>query len=42
MPVSRAGQLAATGGDESALERRELGDAANLVDTALGYLLGSE
>ncbi|AJT62593.1 hypothetical protein T261_0904 [Streptomyces lydicus] len=27
---------------QAALERRELGDAANLVDTALGYLLGSE
>ncbi|MFE6592599.1 hypothetical protein [Streptomyces sp. NPDC057781] len=39
---NQAGQLAAAGGDESALERRELGDAANLVDTALGYLLGSE
>ncbi|MYQ85452.1 MULTISPECIES: hypothetical protein [unclassified Streptomyces] len=39
---NQAGQLAAFGGDESALERRELGDAANLVDTALGYLLGSE
>ncbi|MFE6533438.1 hypothetical protein ACFVMA_31335 [Streptomyces rochei] len=37
-----AGQLAAAGGDEGALERRELGDAANLVDTALGYFLGSE
>ncbi|WP_256638184.1 hypothetical protein [Streptomyces murinus] len=39
---NQAGQLAATGGDAGALERRELGDAANLVDTALGYLLGSE
>ncbi|MFJ6820556.1 hypothetical protein ACIQRJ_09070 [Streptomyces niveus] len=39
---NQAGQLAAAGGDTSALERRELGDAANLVDTALGYLLGSE
>ncbi|WP_145497485.1 hypothetical protein [Streptomyces sp. CFMR 7] len=39
---NQAGQLAAAGGDASALERRELGDAANLVDTALGYLLGSE
>lgn len=39
---NQAGQLAATSGDETALERRELGDAANLVDTALGYLLGSE
>ncbi|NUK14064.1 hypothetical protein [Streptomyces lunaelactis] len=39
---NQAGQLAAASGDESALERRELGDAANLVDTALGYLLGSE
>lgn len=39
---NQAGQLAAFGGDAGALERRELGDAANLVDTALGYLLGSE
>ncbi|MFF4051964.1 hypothetical protein ACFYZ5_35510 [Streptomyces chartreusis] len=39
---NQAGQLAAAAGDEGALERRELGDAANLVDTALGYLLGSE
>ncbi|MFE2179318.1 hypothetical protein [Streptomyces sp. NPDC059455] len=35
-------ELAAVGGDAGALERRELGDAATLVDTALGYLLGSE
>ncbi|NEC21838.1 hypothetical protein [Streptomyces parvus] len=39
---NQAGELASYGGDGSALERRELGDAANLVDTALGYLLGSE
>ncbi|MFE7115651.1 hypothetical protein ACFU99_09540, partial [Streptomyces sp. NPDC057654] len=39
---NQAGQLAAVTGDEAALERRELGDAANLVDTALAYLLGSE
>ncbi|MET8679984.1 hypothetical protein ABZW18_20970 [Streptomyces sp. NPDC004647] len=39
---NQAGQLAAASGDEAALERRELGDAASLVDTALGYLLGSE
>ncbi|MFE3526998.1 hypothetical protein ACFXOD_36580 [Streptomyces sp. NPDC059161] len=39
---NQAGQLAAAAGDEAALERRELGDAANLVDTALGYLLGSD
>ncbi|MER6610145.1 hypothetical protein ABT282_30605 [Streptomyces sp. NPDC000927] len=39
---NQAGQLAAAGGDAGALERRELGDAAKLVDTALGYLLGSE
>ncbi|MER8002126.1 hypothetical protein [Streptomyces sp. NPDC095613] len=39
---NQAGQLAAMSGDEAALERRELGDAANLVDTALGYLLGSD
>ncbi len=39
---NQAGQLSAAAGDEAALERRELGDAANLVDTALGYLLGSD
>ncbi|OPF70749.1 hypothetical protein VT50_0235905 [Streptomyces antioxidans] len=39
---NQAGQLAAASGDETAIERRELGDAAKLVDTALGYLLGSE
>ncbi|KOG10427.1 hypothetical protein [Streptomyces viridochromogenes] len=33
---NQAGRLAAAGGDEAALERREL------VDTALGYLLGSD
>jgi hypothetical protein len=37
---NQAGQLAAVAGDGSVLERRELGDAAKLVDTALGYLLG--
>lgn len=39
---NQAGQLSAAAGDEAALERRELGDAAKLVDTALGYLLGSD
>ncbi|MEU4890983.1 hypothetical protein AB0B12_04695 [Streptomyces sp. NPDC044780] len=39
---NQAGQLAAAAGDEAGIERRELGDAAKLVDTALGYLLGSE
>ncbi|GAA0642764.1 hypothetical protein GCM10009548_04050 [Streptomyces malaysiensis subsp. malaysiensis] len=39
---NQAGQLAAASGDEAGIERRELGDAAKLVDTALGYLLGSE
>ncbi|MEU0722856.1 hypothetical protein [Streptomyces sp. NPDC006140] len=39
---NQAGQLSAAAGDDAALERRELGDAANLVDTALGYLLGSD
>lgn len=40
---NQAGQFAAvTGDDESGTERRELGDASKLVDTALGYLLGSE
>lgn len=40
---NQAGQVAAiTGDDEAGIERRELGDASKLVDTALGYLLGSE
>ncbi|MGW0764450.1 hypothetical protein [Streptomyces sp. NPDC002676] len=40
---NQAGQVAAiTGDDEAGAERRELGDASKLVDTALGYLLGSE
>ncbi|MGW6393351.1 hypothetical protein ACWFR1_23225 [Streptomyces sp. NPDC055103] len=40
---NQAGQLAAlSGDDESGTERRELGDASKIVDTALGYLLGSE
>ncbi|MEU6475306.1 hypothetical protein ABZ858_00170 [Streptomyces sp. NPDC047017] len=40
---NQAGQVAATTGDDPAgTERRELGDASKLVDTALGYLLGSE
>ncbi|MER6330136.1 hypothetical protein ABT298_12580 [Streptomyces sp. NPDC001034] len=40
---NQAGQFAAvTGDDEAGIERRELGDASKLVDTALGYLLGSE
>ncbi|NBE53833.1 hypothetical protein [Streptomyces boluensis] len=39
---NQAGQLAAIEGDDLALERRGLGDAANVVDTALGYLLGAE
>jgi hypothetical protein len=40
---NQAGQLAAvTGDDEAGIERRELGDASKLVDTALGYLLGSQ
>ncbi|TQF05535.1 hypothetical protein E6W39_29045 [Kitasatospora acidiphila] len=39
---NQAGQLAAAAGDETGLERRELGDAAKLIDTALGYMLGSE
>ncbi|WP_326791574.1 hypothetical protein OHA79_02730 [Streptomyces sp. NBC_00841] len=39
----QAGQLAAAStGDDTALERRELGDASKLIDTALGYLLGAE
>jgi hypothetical protein len=40
---NQAGQIAAaTTGDDSALERRELGDPSKLIDTVLGYLLGSE
>ncbi|MER6131879.1 hypothetical protein [Streptomyces sp. NPDC001815] len=40
---NQAGQVAAvTGDDDAGVERRELGDASKLVDTALGYLLGSE
>ncbi|MGW0822551.1 hypothetical protein [Streptomyces sp. NPDC002845] len=39
---NQAGQVTAASGDDAGLERRELGDAAKLVDTALGYLLGSE
>jgi hypothetical protein len=39
---NQAGQLAAVSGDVEGLERRELGDASKLIDTALGYLLGSE
>ncbi|WP_432034041.1 hypothetical protein [Streptomyces antibioticus] len=39
---NQAGQVAAASGDEAGLERRELGDAAKLVDTALGYLLGDK
>ncbi|MFF2410490.1 hypothetical protein [Streptomyces sp. NPDC058092] len=39
----QAGQLAAaSAGDDTALERRELGDASKLIDTVLGYLLGAE
>lgn len=40
---NQAGQVAAiTRDDDAGTERRELGDASKLVDTALGYLLGSE
>ncbi|GAA3002544.1 hypothetical protein GCM10020229_13260 [Kitasatospora albolonga] len=39
---NQAGQIAAASGDDTGLERRELGDAAKLIDTALGYMLGSE
>ena len=39
---NQSGQLAAVSGDHKALERRELGDPGKLIDTALGYLLGSE
>ncbi|WP_153450689.1 phage portal protein [Streptomyces smaragdinus] len=39
---NQAGQVAAVAGDVAATERRELGDPTKLIDTALGYLLGSE
>ncbi|MFI0220613.1 hypothetical protein [Streptomyces lydicus] len=40
---NQVGQVAAIPGDnEAGTERRELGDASQLVDTALGYLLGSD
>ncbi|MFG3193905.1 hypothetical protein [Streptomyces omiyaensis] len=40
---NQAGQLAELSGDDDrGGERRELGDASKIVDTALGYLLGSE
>ncbi|MFD8209659.1 hypothetical protein ACFV2S_25085 [Streptomyces sp. NPDC059695] len=40
---NQAGQLAAlSGDDDSGAERRELGDPSKIVDTTLGYLLGSE
>ncbi|MFE4305684.1 hypothetical protein ACFRR6_06475 [Streptomyces sp. NPDC056891] len=40
---NQAGQLAQLSGDDDrGGERRELGDASKIVDTALGYLLGSE
>ncbi|MEV7936631.1 hypothetical protein AB0O82_10850 [Kitasatospora sp. NPDC088264] len=39
---NQAGQMAAATGDDDALECRELGDPSKLVETALGYLLGSE
>lgn len=40
---NQAGQVAAITGDDAAgEERRELGDASKLIDTALGYLLGSD
>ncbi|MFE4336739.1 hypothetical protein ACFRQM_47640 [Streptomyces sp. NPDC056831] len=39
----QAGQLAAaTSGESEQADRRELGDPAKLIDTTLGYLLGTE
>ncbi|QMU73095.1 hypothetical protein [Streptacidiphilus sp. P02-A3a] len=35
----QAGQIAEVAGDEDAAERRELDDAAKLIDAALSYLL---
>lgn len=37
---NQAGELAALAGNESAAERREFGDPATFVDTALAHLLG--
>lgn len=34
--------MAAAAGDDTGMDRRELGDAPKLIPTALGYLLGSE
>ncbi|MEU3620455.1 hypothetical protein ABZ725_50615 [Streptomyces sp. NPDC006872] len=40
---NQAGQLASvTGDDHHGAERRELGDPSKLIDTTLGYLLGTE
>ncbi|MFE5089436.1 hypothetical protein ACFRCI_03350 [Streptomyces sp. NPDC056638] len=40
---NQAGQLAAaTSGESEQADRRELGDPAKLIDTTLGYLLGTE
>ncbi|MCX4858367.1 hypothetical protein [Streptomyces canus] len=39
---NQAGQLAAVTGDHHGMERRELGDPSKLIDTTLGYLLGTE
>ncbi|WP_123821491.1 hypothetical protein [Kitasatospora cineracea] len=38
---NQAGGLAAAAGDDAGLDRRELGDAAKLNTSALGYLLGA-
>ncbi|WP_405526739.1 hypothetical protein OG426_30265 [Streptomyces canus] len=39
---NQAGQFAAATGDHQGMERRELGDPSKLIDTTLGYLLGTE
>ncbi|MFJ4184126.1 hypothetical protein [Kitasatospora sp. NPDC089509] len=39
---NQAGQLAVASGDETGLDRRELGDASKVIESALGYLLGAE
>ncbi|NEW72555.1 hypothetical protein [Streptomyces rhizosphaericus] len=39
---NQAGQAAAIAGGRNRTQRRELGDTSQLVDTALGYLFGSE
>lgn len=39
---NKAGRMAAAVGDDTGMDRRELGGAPKLISTAPGYLLGSE